>query len=569
MSVEPAPNGASVTPDVDHGRLRARAGAARGTAGASAPGSAWTPARRPGAASAERSPRLGRMPVRAELRPKGPYSLRLSGRHASDATRVVVDGTYRATIRVDDRLERVQAVQRADGTIVVAAESDAGVDHVRFALGLDDDHSEFVRRFANDPLLGETLRQRARPAPDAHRHRRAVAAARRRRAADPREPRARRSSGASSARRRRRSATCTRRRPPPSSARFSPAQLARFGLGARRAAALVRLCRTLDLEGLKHQPSDRRRAAARAASAGLGPWSVGVICLEGLGRYEYGLARDLGLAKLASALWGRWVEAEESDALLAPYGEWAGLASVYLLAGFQPRSRTLARCRSRLSSTSSTIPAVPVADLLAEQARPRRLDRAHRRLRRPATPTSAPRRSSRTGARSRSGGATSAASRPTTSARTTASRRRRCSTSSQCRRREVHRIRGELDARRGRRRARRRARGRRARPAAARARPGRRTWRRSFPARRSSTVEDRRATERPGRPRAVRRPRDDDDAGDPVGRADRLHRRGRVEGRGRRPRVRRRDHAGRHLPASARSHQFRSRSSSTRPQRPN
>ena len=31
---------------------------------------------------------------------------------------------------------------------------------------------------------------------------------------------------------------------------------------------------------------------------------------------------------------GRWVEAEESDALLAPYGEWAGLASVYLLAGF-------------------------------------------------------------------------------------------------------------------------------------------------------------------------------------------------------------------------------------------
>ena len=36
-----------------------------------------------------------------------------------------------------------------------------------------------------------------------------------------------------------------------------------------------------------------------------------------------------------SALLGRWVEAEETDALLAPYGEWAGLASVYLLAGFK------------------------------------------------------------------------------------------------------------------------------------------------------------------------------------------------------------------------------------------
>ena len=31
---------------------------------------------------------------------------------------------------------------------------------------------------------------------------------------------------------------------------------------------------------------------------------------------------------------GRWVEAAETVALLEPYEEWAGLASVYLLAGF-------------------------------------------------------------------------------------------------------------------------------------------------------------------------------------------------------------------------------------------
>jgi hypothetical protein len=92
--------------------------------------------------------------VRAELKPKGPYSLRLSGRMASDATRVVTDGLYRAVLRIDDRLERAQATQRVDGTIVVAADSDAGVDHVRFALGIDDDHSEFVRSFASDRLLG-------------------------------------------------------------------------------------------------------------------------------------------------------------------------------------------------------------------------------------------------------------------------------------------------------------------------------------------------------------------------------------------------------------------------------
>jgi 3-methyladenine DNA glycosylase/8-oxoguanine DNA glycosylase len=272
------------------------------------------------------------MPVRAELRPKGPYSLRLSGRLASDATRVVVDGTYRATVRVDARLERVHAAQRADGTIVVTAESDAGVDHVRFALALDDDHSEFVRRFGDDALLAETLRQvrglrPVRTGTVAQALLRAVAG-QLIRAREARQIERRVIQLASPHRDGLHAA--------PTAAelgRFSPAELARSGLGARRATALIRLCRTLDLEGLKTKPSGAV-ALRLNRERGLGPWSVGVVCLEGLGRYEYGLARDLGLVKLASALWGRWVEAEESDALLAPYGEWAGLASVYLLAGF-------------------------------------------------------------------------------------------------------------------------------------------------------------------------------------------------------------------------------------------
>lgn len=272
------------------------------------------------------------MPIQAELHAKGPYSLRVSGRHASDATRVVTAGTYRAAIRVDDRLERVQAVQRADGTIVVAADSAAGVDHVRFALGLDDDHSEFVRRFANDPLLRETLlRVRGlrpiRTATVAQALLRAVAG-QLIQASEARRIERRVIHAAAPALGDLHAAPTAEEL-----GRFAPAQLARYGLGARRASALVRLCRSLDLEALKQQPS-AAVALRLNRERGLGPWSVGVICLEGLGRYEYGLARDLGLAKLASALWGRWVEPAESDALLAPYGEWAGLASVYLLAGF-------------------------------------------------------------------------------------------------------------------------------------------------------------------------------------------------------------------------------------------
>src|SRR5581483_7271844 len=272
------------------------------------------------------------MPVRAELTPRGPYSLRISGRLASDATRVVADGTYRATFRHGDTLERVHAAQRADGSIVVAADSEAGVEHVRWVLGLDDDHSEFVQRFADDPLLGETLRRirglrPVRTATVAQALLRAVAGqliqAKRAREIERTIIRA-----------------CTPKlgdlHAAPTCAdlaRFSPPELGRLGLGARRASALIRLTRALDLERLKEHPT-ATVVTRLIRERGLGPWSAGVVCLEGLGRYEVGLARDLGLARLAGALWGRHVEPEEADVLLAPYEEWAGLASVYLLAGY-------------------------------------------------------------------------------------------------------------------------------------------------------------------------------------------------------------------------------------------
>jgi 3-methyladenine DNA glycosylase/8-oxoguanine DNA glycosylase len=116
-------------------------------------------------------------------------------------------------------------------------------------------------------------------------------------------------------------------------ARLSPAELRARGLHARRGAALVRICGSLDLERLHRLPTTT--VVARVTrERGLGAWSAGVICLEGLGRPEQGLVGDLGLMKLLAALRGRWVEPEETRELLEPYGEWAGLASVYLLKGF-------------------------------------------------------------------------------------------------------------------------------------------------------------------------------------------------------------------------------------------
>jgi 3-methyladenine DNA glycosylase/8-oxoguanine DNA glycosylase len=250
----------------------------------------------------------------------------------SDATRVVVNGSYRAAIRVDGGLEQVRAWQRPDGIVSVRAESEAGVEHVRFALGLDDDHSEFLRRFAGDSLLREPIRRLrglrpVRTATVAHALLRALAG-----------------QLILSSRAREIERTIVRRATPALGglqaaptcadlARFAPAELRELGLGARRGASLVRLCRSMELEKLKGLPTE---AAARRLQRerGLGPWSVGVVCVQGLGRYEYGLARDLGLVKLAASLWGRHVDAEETDELLAPYEEWRGLASVYLLAGY-------------------------------------------------------------------------------------------------------------------------------------------------------------------------------------------------------------------------------------------
>jgi 3-methyladenine DNA glycosylase/8-oxoguanine DNA glycosylase len=203
---------------------------------------------------------------------------------------------------------------------------------MRFILGIDDDHSEFLELFADDELLGRPIRnlrgmRPLRTATVAHSLLRALAGqlitAREARETERRIIRrtTRELGGLHAA---------------PTAAdlgRLSPADLRNLGLGTRRGAALVRLCRSLDLEGLREHPT-AIVAQRLERERGLGPWSSGVICLEGLGRFERGLARDLGLVKLASQLWGRRVEAEETDALLEPYGEWAGLASVYLLAGY-------------------------------------------------------------------------------------------------------------------------------------------------------------------------------------------------------------------------------------------
>jgi DNA-3-methyladenine glycosylase II len=270
--------------------------------------------------------------VEAIVRPTGPYMLSLAARHAGDATRTFRDGVFAATLEVDGRLERAFARQSPDGRVHVAGASTEGLERLRFCLAIDDDHSEFLRRFRADPLVGRSTSHLAglrpvRVATVAHALLRAFCG----QLITSREAR-------QIERRIIRGATAALDRfhaPPTRQAlgTLSPAELRRLGLHARRGAALVRLCRSLDLERLRDVPS-ADVAARLLRERGLGPWSLGVVSIEGLGRWDHGLAGDLGLVKLLAALRGRRVEGWETEELLAPYGEWAGLASVYLLTGW-------------------------------------------------------------------------------------------------------------------------------------------------------------------------------------------------------------------------------------------
>jgi len=268
------------------------------------------------------------------VRPAGPFSLAHSAKHASDATRYVRDGTLTTAIRVGERVEVGSAHQLVDGRVVLRAESEEGIERLRFIVPVDADHSEFLRRFARDPLIGAATVQfqgmrQLRLSTVAQTLLRAFCGqlieSRRARELEMRIVRAvsPRIEGT------------TFHAPPTSSsfARLAPARLRQLGLHARRAAALVRICRTFDLERL-HGMATEQAAAFIERERGLGPWSAGVVCLEGLGRYERGLVGDLSLIKLMSRLRGRWVEGHETAELLEPYGEWAGLAGLYLVRAF-------------------------------------------------------------------------------------------------------------------------------------------------------------------------------------------------------------------------------------------
>lgn len=250
--------------------------------------------------------------VEAAFRPAGPYVLRF----------LAPDGRWSAEV-----LPREEAVawQRRDGAVVVRARTSEGLERARFMLALEVDVTEFARRFSRDPLIGPSVRllpglRYLRLPTVAHAVLRAmcgqlVAASEARRM----EARVLRAVGGFGSQE--------------ALGALAPAVGRRYGLATHRLAALVSLCRGPSLEQL-HRYSTAAVREQLEARPEVGPWSSGVVVTQGLGRLDHGIVGDLALVKLQSSLAGRWVEPWETAELLAPYGEWQGLAALYLMTGF-------------------------------------------------------------------------------------------------------------------------------------------------------------------------------------------------------------------------------------------
>ncbi len=275
--------------------------------------------------------RYGAVVLEMILTPAMPYSLAQSA-WGWDPSRRFAGGVLEMVFAVDRLTTRVRAWQRPDGRMVARLEGDCSeraVARLRFMLAVDDDHGPFLAAAKADPLLGPLVSQRTglrpvRTSTVAHSLVKALAGqlitAREARLIEHR--------------------VLARCHPSydglllaPTGEdlrRLSAAELSRTGLAPRRAGALARVVRTLDVERLRAVPT-----AAAVARLGrertLGPWSAGVIALYGLGRYEHGMVGDLGLIRLCSHLLGRPATAADTARLLESYGDWAGLASVHLI----------------------------------------------------------------------------------------------------------------------------------------------------------------------------------------------------------------------------------------------
>jgi len=299
-------------------------------------------------------------PLTVEVRPPWPFKLpRGSGGDATAATRA---GILCRLLHVDRRPVLVRAWQPQRQRVFLRAEAltpdavvypavagqpeeaqaagpeqlELAIERMRFAIGVDDDYSEFHARFRDDPLLRPLIRRfpqlrpRRRPWPwealawavtkQLIESPRAAAIQRRIvRRWGPRIGDGRAALGDVPA-----AAVIAGR---------APAELEAIDLSGGRAVALRRIA--AEVVAGRCAPSDPSCDARLQGVAGIGPWTVQCLGLYGRGELDSLPAGDLGYLKLVGHLSGNGHRAtvEEVERFYAPYAPFRGLAGEFTLRG--------------------------------------------------------------------------------------------------------------------------------------------------------------------------------------------------------------------------------------------
>jgi 3-methyladenine DNA glycosylase/8-oxoguanine DNA glycosylase len=274
-----------------------------------------------------------------EIRPPWPYRLPTGG--GGDAVMRVRRGVVTRFMHVEGRPAVVRAAQRRDGAVLMRAEADTGedreraIERMRFALGVDDDYSDFYETFRADRLLGSAIRQRPW-----HRPRRrpwaweALAWSITKQLIE---------SGRAAAIQRRMvfrwgasrvdtSGLTLRDVPTPGLiAGRSPAELAARDLSPGRALAMIRAAR--EVAERRVDPGDPRDDRRLLAIREIGPWTIQCLALYGRAEPDSLPAGDLGYIKLVGRLagLGRRATIEEVEEFFRPYEPFRGLAGDFML----------------------------------------------------------------------------------------------------------------------------------------------------------------------------------------------------------------------------------------------
>ncbi|HVY96579.1 MAG TPA: hypothetical protein VHA54_06425 [Solirubrobacterales bacterium] len=295
--------------------------------------------------------------LEAEVRAPAPYRL---PRGSDDRTLRISGGVATRLLHVGGAPVLARAWHRRDGFVVLRAEAvdpatverrrahaeapaaagreelEVAIDRLRFVLALDQDLSDFHRRFRRDPLVGPLIRR--------------MPSFRPRRRVWPWEALA--AAVVGQLIEARRAVTIERRivgrwgaglgtgrgalRDVPGAATIAgraPAEIESMDLSPNRALALWRVARAVAAERCPIEtPAGDRRLLAMPQ---IGPWTVQCLGLFGRGEMDSLPAGDLGYIKLVGRLagLGRRATVEEVEEFYAPYEPYRGLVGSLTLAG--------------------------------------------------------------------------------------------------------------------------------------------------------------------------------------------------------------------------------------------